>query len=403
MALEDFQFSFTPVSPLVRSDAEIAGDLSGSGGATGATRAAIAAVESPNCSGICLAAAGSLLCCWPGRELPFRSRPGQVRAGGSVVTAGGSEADLVPGGAGVGCPQEPVPAGGRAWLAEHDPARRPAHVGQGVQVRAAAGAGDCDLGPGCPAVGRAVEEARARRDDGDGDHRAAVRRHGEPAGRVAAHASWPAGLANSCSGLPLTGSGETTAYAVPEEILHGGLAAGHLHNRGTAIAGSNGDRLTGGSPDLPVRALHGRLSGSLTVDRPPDGQHHLGYERKGAGMQDTGPFTGRGPWSATALPLWPVPPGALPVSAVSAHEPDGAHATGHWASLVFTIPAFPGFHGRALASQAGRSAALPADPRLVMPADVSAQAQSRLQAHAAKRRRQYRQRGKAHSVRACWL
>ena len=48
----------------------------------------------------------------------------------------------------------------------------------------------------------------------------------------------------------------------------------------------------------------------------------------GAGMEDTGPFKGRDPWSATAAPLRPVPPDALPMSAVSAREPDGAHAIG---------------------------------------------------------------------------
>src|SRR5690242_13282922 len=42
----------------------------------------------------------------------------------------------------------------------------------------------------------------------------------------------------------------------------------------------------------------------------------------------------------------------------------------------------PLLHGRAMASQAGRVAAPPADPRFVMPADVSAQAQSRFQAYA---------------------
>src|SRR6476469_6306418 len=42
----------------------------------------------------------------------------------------------------------------------------------------------------------------------------------------------------------------------------------------------------------------------------------------------------------------------------------------------------PLLHGRAMASQTGRVAAPPADPRLVMPADVSAQAQSRFQAYA---------------------
>ena len=58
MALNDFQFSFTPVSPLLRSDAEITADLSGPGGATGATRAAIAAVESHIANGDSLGGQG---------------------------------------------------------------------------------------------------------------------------------------------------------------------------------------------------------------------------------------------------------------------------------------------------------------------------------------------------------
>lgn len=41
MALNDFRYSFTPVSPLLRADAEIAADLSVSGGATDAARAAV--------------------------------------------------------------------------------------------------------------------------------------------------------------------------------------------------------------------------------------------------------------------------------------------------------------------------------------------------------------------------
>lgn len=46
MTLNDFRYSFTPVSPLLRADAEIAADLSASGGATDAARAAVAEVES---------------------------------------------------------------------------------------------------------------------------------------------------------------------------------------------------------------------------------------------------------------------------------------------------------------------------------------------------------------------
>src|SRR6185312_1534795 len=45
MALNDFQFSFTPVSPLVRADAVIATEMNAANTATDATRAAVAAVE----------------------------------------------------------------------------------------------------------------------------------------------------------------------------------------------------------------------------------------------------------------------------------------------------------------------------------------------------------------------
>jgi hypothetical protein len=48
----------------------------------------------------------------------------------------------------------------------------------------------------------------------------------------------------------------------------------------------------------------------------------------GAGMEDAGPVRGRDPWSASAVPLRHVSPDALPMSAVSAREPDGAHAIG---------------------------------------------------------------------------
>ncbi len=46
MAVKDYLFSFTPVSPLTRSDAEIAVDLNASGRATDATQALLAEVES---------------------------------------------------------------------------------------------------------------------------------------------------------------------------------------------------------------------------------------------------------------------------------------------------------------------------------------------------------------------
>jgi hypothetical protein len=92
-------------------------------------------------------------------------------------------------------------------------------------------------------------------------------------------------------------------------------------------------------------------------------------------------FTGRDPLGATAAPLRHVPPDALPMSVLSAHEADGAHAIGQPTEQAWSspFPTFPGFHGSAIA---GQLAAPPADPRLAMPAGLSAQAQSRLQAYA---------------------
>jgi len=84
----------------------------------------------------------------------------------------GSEPGRMPGAAGIRCPQQLV----EAWdprRANHDPARRRAHVGQGGEAHLAGETGDRDLGPGLPAVGRAAEVAEAWRDDGDGDHRGA--------------------------------------------------------------------------------------------------------------------------------------------------------------------------------------------------------------------------------------
>lgn len=46
----------------------------------------------------------------------------------------------------------------------------------------------------------------------------------------------------------------------------------------------------------------------------------------GAGMKDVELPKGRVLWSATAASLRPASPDTLPVSAVSAREPDGAHA-----------------------------------------------------------------------------
>ncbi len=75
--------------------------------------------------------------------------------------------------------------------------------------------------------------------------------------------------------------------------------------------------------------------------QPRDGRH-LGYERIGVGMQDTGAFTGRDPLGETAAPLRHVPPDALPMSALSAHEPDGAHAIGQPTEQAWSSP-FPPF------------------------------------------------------------
>src|SRR6185437_7217601 len=60
---------------------------------------------------------------------------------------------------------------------------------------------------------------------------------------------------------------------------------------------------------------------------------------------DGGAFRGRDPLACTAAPLRHVSPDALPVSAVSADEPDGAHASGEptdqaWSSPFPPFPAF---------------------------------------------------------------
>ena len=92
---------------------------------------------------------------------------------------------------------------------------------------------------------------------------------------------------------------------------------------------------------------------------------------------------GRGLWSGAAALLSHVSPGALPTSAVAAHEPDGAHAIGSPTGQAWSSPCSPSLASwKSHASQAGRVATPPADPRLVMPADVNVQAQSRFQAYA---------------------
>lgn len=117
--------------------------------------------------------------------------------------------------------------------------------------------------------------------------------------------------------------------------------------------------------------------------QPPDG-HHLGYERKGTRMQDAGAFTGRDPLGATAAPLRHVAPDALPMSALSAHEPDGAHATGQPNEQAWSSPFPPSLAFMEEPWRAKPTAPLLRllIPRLAMPADIKAQTQSRFPAYA---------------------
>jgi len=71
---------------------------------------------------------------------------------------------------------------------------------------------------------------------------------------------------------------------------------------------------------------------------------------------------GSDPLGGTAAALRHLPPFALPMSALSADEPAGAHATREPTEQPWSSPFPPSlaFHGRAIA---GHSAALPADPR----------------------------------------
>ena len=73
---------------------------------------------------------------------------------------------------------------------------------------------------------------------------------------------------------------------------------------------------------------------------------------------------GRDPLGATAAPLRHVAPDALPMSALSAHGPDGAHATGQPTEQAWSSPFPPSlaFMKEPWRAQADRSAAPPADP-----------------------------------------
>jgi hypothetical protein len=104
----------------------------------------------------------------------------------------------------------------------------------------------------------------------------------------------------------------------------------------------------------------------------------------------------------TAAPRRHLPPDALPMSALSAGEPDGAHAAREPTEQAWSSPFPP-----SLAFMEEPWRAKPAAPLLrllipglVMPADISAQAQPRFpQRTPAERRRHNRQRGIAPPVR----
>ena len=163
--------------------------------------------------GWCRRLAGGALPCpaWP--DAGVRARPGAVVPlpgpgpcagrwfpghGRLVRSRSGARCGRRPMSAGAGCPG--------ARPAEHDPADRPAHVGQRVPRPAAAG--DRQFGPGLPGVGRAVQEAGAR-GGGQGDHAGAAGRHGDR-GRVAAwrclpgqvHALAAVGGSSTCLPMP---------------------------------------------------------------------------------------------------------------------------------------------------------------------------------------------------------
>ena len=107
------------------------------------------------------------------------------------------------------------------------------------------------------------------------------------------------------------------------------------------------------------------------------------YERKDAGTEDTGPLravTG----GVVPLPLCGTLrlPRCRCLSCLLACQTALTPSANPPGKPGLHHVHLPLLHGRAMASQAGRVAAPPADPRLVMPANVSAQAQSRFQAYA---------------------
>ena len=122
---------------------------------------------------------------------------------------------------------------------------------------------------------------------------------------------------------------------IPATALDEFVAQGEENTSGTTVARAKGRTLTAlaawAEPSRSVRP------GPTSLAGPPWAALHGGELQpncnpamsvKGAGRQDTRPFTGRDRWSGTAAPRQPALPHALPTSAVSARGPDGAHAIG---------------------------------------------------------------------------
>ena len=102
------------------------------------------------------------------------------------------------------------------------------------------------------------------------------------------------------------------------------------------------------------------------------------------GCKTPGLFTGRDPLSGTAAPLRHVPPDALPMSALSADEPDGAHAADEPTGQAWSSPFPPSLAFMEEPWRAKPAASLLSllTPGLAMPAGVSAPVQSRFPAYA---------------------
>ena len=106
-------------------------------------------------------------------------------------------------------------------------------------------------------------------------------------------------------------------------------------------------------------------------------------------------FPGGDPLGGTAAPLRHLPPDALPMSALSADEPDGAHAAREPTEQAWSSPLPPSLAFMEEPWRARSAAPLLRllIPGLAMPAGISAQAQSRFpQRTPAERRRHNRQR-----------